>query len=58
MKRKYIRLATVRHQFEIEDSFLKGSVEVDAEVVVEEYHGFFFDEKTTKEKDYGLTFDE
>lgn len=58
MKRQYTRLATERYQFETEDSFLKGSVEVDAEVVVEEYHGFFFDEKTKKDKDYGLTFDE
>ena len=57
MKRQYTRLATERYQFETEDSFLKGSVQVDAEVV-EEYHGFFFDEKTKKDKDYGLTFDE
>lgn len=58
MKRLYTKLSTDRLHFETEDSFLKGSVEVDAEVVVEEYHGFFFDETTKKEKDYGLTFDE
>lgn len=57
MRRQYTKLSAARLLFETEEAFFKGSVEVDAAVEVEEYHGFFFDSKG-KEKDFDLTFDE